>query len=242
MKMRNETIALTVSGTLMNKIGSLCPTLKATDILGDKWTLLILRELFLGSRRYNAFQNALPRISPTVLSNRLKTMEKNGLIIHKKDTGKNRGNYYLTQSGKELAPIMDQLARWGLRWARDQLCEVDIDAGAFMWDFHRTLNTSQLPEGEHVFCVLLKDQPDANKWWMIARCDSVDLCNEDPGFDVSLYISANLSALAEVWMGEVPLEKHLTNKAISITGEQYLQRQVNRWFPLSRYVDVQAAI
>lgn len=84
----------------MNKFGSLCPTLKASDIVGDKWTLLILRELFMGAHRYSDFQHALPRISPTVLSNRLKTMETNSLIIHKIDTGKNRGKYYLTQSGK----------------------------------------------------------------------------------------------------------------------------------------------
>ena len=224
----------------MNKIGSLCPTLKATDIIGDKWTLLILRELFMGSHRYNNFQNALPRISPTVLSNRLKTMEKNGLIIHKKDWGKNRGNYYLTQSGKELAPIMDQLARWGLRWARDQLCDVDIDVGTFMWDFHRTLRVDKMPDGEHVFCVILNDQPDAKKWWMIAKSDSVDLCNEDPGYDVSIYITSTLHSLAEVWTGDKKLDLYIDNK-ISITGVRYLQKNVQDWFPFSRYVDVQGA-
>lgn len=225
----------------MNKIGSLCPTLKATDILGDKWTLLLLRELFLGNHRYNAFHSALPRISPTVLSNRLKTMEKNGLIIHKKDMGKNRGRYYLTQSGKELAPIMDQLARWGLRWARDQLCDLDIDVGSFMWDFHRTLKTDQLPDGEHIFCVILNDLPEANKWWMIAKGDSVDLCNDDPGYDVSVYISSTLNSLAEVWRGDEKLEPHINNKKITITGAHYLQSRVQSWFPFSRYVDVQTA-
>ncbi|TRY31328.1 winged helix-turn-helix transcriptional regulator [Aliiglaciecola sp. M165] len=223
----------------MNKFGSLCPTLKATDILGDKWTLLILRELFMGAHRYNNFQNALPRISPTVLSNRLKTMEKNGLIIHKKDLGKNRGNYYLTQSGKELAPIMDQLARWGLRWARDQLCDIDIDAGTFMWDFHRTLRIESLPDGQHVFCVILSDQPDATKWWMIAKSDSVDLCNEDPGYDVSMYITCTLRSLAEVWMGEKSLAAY-ADREIKFNGAGYLRKNVMSWFPLSRYVDVQA--
>ena len=223
----------------MNKIGSLCPTLKATDILGDKWTLLILRELFMGAHRYNEFQNALPRISPTVLSSRLKTMEKNGLMIHKKELGKSKGQYYLTQSGKELAPIMDQLARWGLRWARDQLCDVDIDAGTFMWDFHRTLKTDELPDGEHIFCVILNDQEQAQKWWIIAKNNSVDLCNEDPGYDVSVYITTTLQSLAEVWMGDEKLEKYLETKAITITGVQYLQNRVKTWFPQSRYVDIQ---
>lgn len=225
----------------MNKIGSLCPTLKASDILGDKWTLLILRELFMGSHRYSEFQTALPRISPTVLSNRLKSMEKNGLLIHKKETGKNRGNYYLTQSSKELAPIMDQLARWGLRWARDQLCDIDIDAGTFMWDFHRTLRTDELPDGEHVFCIILNDQKEASKWWLIANNATVDLCNADPGHDVSVYISTTLADLAEAWMGDTKLEVLLKNKKIIITGERYLHSRPDKWFPFSRYVDVQAA-
>jgi hypothetical protein len=168
-------------------------------------------------------------------------MEKNGLIIHRKDTGKNRGNYYLTQSGKELAPIMDQLALWGLRWARDQLCDVDIDAGSFMWDFHRTLKTEDLPNGEHVFCVMLTDQNDAKKWWMIANGEYVDLCNEDPGHDVSVYISSTLNHLAEVWMGDKNLEVYIQENKIHVTGDVYLRKRVRSWFPLSRYVGIKAA-
>ena len=112
----------------MIKPGSLCPTIKASEIVGDKWTMLILRELMFGSTRYNQFQRALPRISPTVLSGRLKKMEQHGLVIHKKSAGQKSGEYRLTKSGMELAPIMDSLARWGLKWARDQLCDVDLDA------------------------------------------------------------------------------------------------------------------
>lgn len=136
---------------------------------------------------------------------------------------------------------MDQLARWGLRWARDQLSDVDIDTGSFMWDFHRTLNTEQLPEGEHVFCVLLIDQTEATKWWLIVSNSSVDLCNEDPGYDVTLYITSTLTDLAKVWMGEEKLSKQIHNGHIKLTGNRHLQKHPEHWFPFSRYVDVQAA-
>ena len=111
----------------MNKSGSLCPAVKAADIIGDKWILLILRELFLGSSRYNDFQRGIPRISPTVLSNRLKKLEEHGLVIKKTKAGQKATEYRLTKSGRELAPVLDQLSRWGLRWARAQLTNDDID-------------------------------------------------------------------------------------------------------------------
>lgn len=225
----------------MNQIGSLCPTLKASDIIGDKWILLILREFFLGAHRYSEIQNALPNISPTVLSKRLKTMQKNGLIVHEKSVGQQKGRYFLTPSAKELGPIIDQLARWGLRWARDQMCDINIDAGAFMWDFHRTMRADQLPDGTHVICVILTDQSDANKWWVIVNNATVDLCNEDPGRDVGLYVTATLTALAEVWMGDTPLATALKSKDIVLSGVGYLQKGAEAWFPYSRYIEVKAA-
>ncbi|MEM7284476.1 MAG: helix-turn-helix domain-containing protein, partial [Pseudomonadota bacterium] len=136
----------------MNKTGSLCPTIKAAEVLGDKWTILILRELYSGATRYSDFQRAIPRISPTILSARLKKMEQDGLIIRKTRSAQKGGEYRFTKSAKELAPIVDSLARWGLRWARDQLRDVDLDAGTFLWDFHRTLNTEIVADGRHTFC------------------------------------------------------------------------------------------
>ena len=222
----------------MNTPGSLCPSMKAAEIVGDKWTLLILRELFLGSTRYNDFQRALPRISPTILSKRLKQLEKNGLIVHKKTVGGKGGEYRLTRSGRELAPIVDSLARWGLRWARDQLCEVDLDAGGFMWDFHRTLRCDELPDGETVFCVIFNDQDRQSKWWMVAKDGVVDLCNDDPGRDVDLYITGKLADVATVWRGDIGIVSALDDKAVVLSGAGHLTKYPDRWFPKSIYSEV----
>jgi len=222
----------------LNKSGSLCPALKAVDVVGDKWVLLILREMFLGSTRYNDFERAIARISPSVLSGRLKQMEAHGLIIKRAKQGQKGTEYRLTRGGKELAPIVDHLSRWGLRWARRQLEDEDIDVGSFMWDFHRTLNLSELPDGEMVFCVQFPEQKNYTKWWLIAGDEAVDLCTEDPGRSVDVYISGELSHIAAVWMGDVALKQSMEEGHITLTGETHLERTANRWFPRSMYADI----
>ncbi len=221
----------------MNNPGSLCPTIKAAEVLGDKWTLLLLRELFFGARRYSEFQRALPRISPTVLSGRLKKMEENGLVVHKKADGQKRGEYRLTASAWELAPIVDSLARWGLRWARDQLCDADLDVGSFMWDFHRTLVTETLPDGRNIIGVIFADQ-ETPKWWVIAEGESIDLCNDDPGYDVDIYLSSNLETMAAIWMGDITPQFAISNGTLLATGRPHLKKSIGRWFPRSRYAEV----
>ena len=226
---------------MTNESGSLCPSVKAADIIGDKWVLLILRELMLGSTRYNDFQRALPRISPTILSKRLKQLEANGLIIKKAAPGQKASNYLLTRSGRELAPIIEQMATWGLRWARRRMSEEDFEVGGFMWDFHRTLKVDELPDGEVVFCVNFPDQEQHKTWWVVVSEKVVDLCTEDPGKDVDLFITGELPKLAEVWMGDTELSAATKSGDVMLTGASYLSNCASQWFPRSRYAGVKAA-
>ncbi|NVE93771.1 winged helix-turn-helix transcriptional regulator [Altererythrobacter lutimaris] len=221
----------------MSSSGSLCPAIKAADMIGDRWVLLIMREFLLGATRYKNFQRALPRISPTVLSNRLKQMEANGLIIKKAGTGQGT-EYHLTRCGRELAPLIDQMSKWGLRWARRRIRDEDLDAGSFMWDFHRSLNTGELPDGETVISVTLKDTKTYGRWWLIATSEDVDLCTDDPGKDVDLYLHANLPNLAEVWMGDVAVREAISSDDLTVTGSAYLVRTIASWFPQSRYSNI----
>ncbi len=225
----------------MNETGSLCPSIKAADIIGDKWVLLILREMFLGATRYNDFQRALPRISPTILSKRLKQLEANGLIIKKATAGQKTSEYRLTRCGRELAPLTDQMAKWGLRWARRRLSEEDFEVGSFMWDFHRTLKIDELPDGEIVFCVNFLDQSENKIWWAVVNDKVVDLCTEDPGKDVDLFVTGNLTNLVAVWMGDVEISAAIKSGSVILTGASYLTKSASRWFPKSRYADVRPA-
>ena len=221
-----------------NQSGSLCPAVKAADMIGDKWTLLLMRELFVGSNRYIAFQRALPRISPTVLSKRLKQMEADGLIIKKTVAGEKATEYRLTKCGRELAPLIDYMSKWGLRWARRRMNEEDLDVGTFMWDFHRSLDTTELPDGETVFSVTFTGLDAHRKWWLVANGETVDLCTDDPGKEVDLYISSTLPILAEIWMGDCDVTSAVRDEDIMLTGSSYLVRGVSQWFPKSRYADV----
>ncbi len=223
--------------TCMSDPGSLCPVIKASEVVGDKWTLLVLRELLLGSTRYNQFQRALPRISPTVLSGRLKDMEANGLIVHVTTTGQKRGEYRLTPAAKELAPIVDSLARWGLRWARDQLCDADLDAGTFMWDFHRSIDTSRFIDGRTTIAVIFSEL-DNQQWWLLIDDGMVDLCNQDPGFDVDVYLASTLPTLAGIWMGDISVSMAIAEKQLRVTGSSSLVKTASRWFPQSQYAGV----
>lgn len=221
-----------------NTSGSLCPAVKAADMIGDKWVLLIMRELFLGANRYNEFQRALPRISPTVLSKRLKQMEEDGLVIKKTVAGEKATEYRLTKCGRELAPLVNYMSKWGLRWARRRMNEEDLDVGTFMWDFHRSLDTSELPDGETVFSVSFSGLEAHSKWWLVAKDDVVDLCTDDPGKDVDLYISSTLPALAEVWMGDTDILTATKAEDVMLTGAAYLMKTASQWFPKSLYADV----
>jgi len=222
----------------MNESGSLCPAVKAADIIGDKWVLLILREVFAGSTRYNDFQRAIPRISPTVLSKRLKQLEANGLLVKKQSPGQRSTEYRLTPSGRELGPIIDHLATWGLRWARRQVNEEDIDVVGFMWDFHRTLRTAELPDGETVICVRFANLSTYEAWWLIVSDGVVDLCNENPDKEIDLYITGNLEELVSVWMGDLDLRSATKEGKIRLNGASYLVDSSVRWFSQSPYAKV----
>lgn len=221
-----------------NQSGSLCPAVKAADMIGDKWTLLLMRELLTGASRYNEFQRALPRISPTVLSKRLKEMESDGLIVKKSVAGEKSTEYRLTRCGRELAPLINYMSKWGLRWARRRMNEEDLDVGAFMWDFHRSLNTAELPDGETVFCVNFPELASHSRWWLVARTEMVDLCTDDPGKPVDLYMTSSLPVMAEIWMGDQDIHAATKAEDVVMTGAAHLMRTAAQWFPKSRYADV----
>jgi DNA-binding HxlR family transcriptional regulator len=223
---------------LKNQSGSLCPAVKAADMIGDKWTLLILREMIMGGSRYSDFQKAIPRISPTVLSKRLKELEANDLIIKKSSPSEKTREYRLTRSGRELRPIIHYMSKWGLRWARRRLKEEDLDVGAFMWDFHRTLAVDELPDGESVLSISFTDQDKLKKWWVVSGNGVVELCTQDPGKEVDLFLTSSLPALAEVWMGDVDIRSAVKCGDVVMSGASYLIRTASQWFPKSTYANV----
>ena len=222
----------------MSGYGQFCPVAKSTELVGEKWTLLILRELLLGTTRFNDFQRALSRMSPTLLVKRLRHLEDCGVIVRKKLSGQRGYEYRLTAAGKELAPVIETLAVWGMRWARSQLSDDELDVEFLMREQQRRLQTEYLPDGQTVICITFDELSLHKTWWLLVDGDEVDLCTEDPGKDVDLYINTNVRTLVEIWNGHSSIRTALANKSIKTSGMRHLIRTMPDWFGLSVYKDV----
>jgi DNA-binding HxlR family transcriptional regulator len=225
----------------MPEYGQFCPVAKASDIIGERWTVLILRELLLGTTRYNDFQRGLSRISPTLLSKRLKMLEEKGLIVRRRPSGAKSHEYHLTACGRELEPLIEHLAVWGMRWARGQMTDIELDVEFLMWDLQRRLQTERLPDGETVLCFSFDELERFKTWWLVVSANDVDLCSENPGKEVDLYISSTVRDLAIVWRGDVPIKKALREKTIRTHGNTHLARTMPDWLGICLYADVDAA-
>lgn len=222
----------------MSEYGQFCPVAKATTLLGEKWMLLILRELLLGTHRYNDFQRALSRISPSLLTKRLKQLETAGLIVRKPQQGRKGYEYFLTPAGKGLAPIVEHLAIWGMRWARGQLDEDELDVEFLMWDIQRRLNTDKLPEGETVLCFIFDELTTFKSWWLVVKNGEVDLCTENPGKDVDLYIKTTLRDLIDIWHGDIEIKKAIRSEILRMQGNAMLEKSLPDWLGICLYADI----
>jgi len=218
--------------------GQFGPVAKASELLGERWVLLILRELLLGTHRYSDFQRALSRISPSVLSKRLKQLEHAGIIVRKAQSGNRSHEYFLTPAGKELASIVEHLATWGMRWARGQLNADELDVEFLMWDIQRRLQTDHLPDGETIICFIFDDLKRFKNWWLVVRDGEVDLCTENPGQDVDLYISSKLINLVQIWEGDIDIKLAQRQKMLKTHGNTQLARTIPDWLGICLYADI----
>jgi DNA-binding HxlR family transcriptional regulator len=222
----------------VNTYGQFCPVAKATEIVGEKWTLLILRELLMGTHRFNDFQRAMSRISPTILTKRLKLLEDKGIVTRKRLSGQKGHEYRLTPMGRELEPLIEQLAVWGQRWARGQMSDEELDVELLMWDIQRNIDTAHLPDGVTVVAFIYNDLEQFKNWWLVIEGEDVDLCTEDPGHDVDLFLASDIRTMVEVWQGDTELAEVLSNERIMATGTKSLVRSMPDWFKLCVYADV----
>ena len=222
----------------MTGYGQFCPVAKATEIVGEKWTLLVLRELLLGTTRFNDFQRAMSRMSPTLLAKRLRHLEEVGIVIRKKISGQKGYEYRLTAAGKELAPLVEVLATWGMRWARSQLTDDELDVEFLMREMQRRLQTEYLPDGQTVICLIFDELTKHRSWWLLVDDDVVDVCTEDPGKDVDLYVNSSVRKVVEVWEGDLEVRTALRNGSIKAHGSRHLVRTLPDCFGVCLYKDV----
>ena len=219
------------------KYGQFCPIAKAAEVLCERWTLLIIREMLLGSTRYNEFQRAISKISPTLLSKRLTDLEKANLIVKQKVQGGRSYEYHLTQAGKELEPIVTSLGVWGMEWARDQMGLDDQDVELLMWDIRRCLAVDRMPSDHAVLKFHFPNLEQYRDWWIVIDENNRDLCTEDPQKDVDLFFTSDAQVLIDVWMGDRVLTEAVSSGDLKIIGDTGYRRSVKDWFSLSLLAD-----
>lgn len=221
--------------------GQFCPIAKATEILGEKWTILIIRELIMGGTRFNELQRGLSLISPTLLSKRLDSLAQHGLVLKKKIPGQKGYEYFATESCKELMPVILSLGEWGMRWARSNLSGKDYDVGLLMLYLKRSIVPEKLVGKETVIRFKFTDIQDYADWWLVAHGDEVDLCVNDPGKDVDVYFTSSVKTMADIWMGGNSYRKAVSEGSMKIVGEQGLTRNVTAWLANSIFSDLPPA-
>lgn len=212
-----------------------CPVAMASEILCKRWTMLLLRELTCGSTRFNDLRRGLPRMSPALLSQRLKELEAAGIVARTKGEG-GAFDYRLTQSGRELGPVVMALGTWGHRWIESAVSLEQLDAALLMWDMRRNLDPHPLPARRVVIAFRYTDLPRARRyWWLLVSPDGADLCAVDPGFEIDLYVVTDLRTMTAIWMGMDTVAAAKTAGRLALTGDRKLSAGMQTWLGLSKF-------
>ena len=220
----------------MTGYGQFCPIAKTMEVLDERWTVLIIRELLAGSHHFNELRRGVPKMSPALLSKRLRSLQRAGIVMRLGDG--NRVRYELTPGGKELGPVVMALGEWGIRW-RTQLGDEDLDPHLLMWDVHRSLDLDAMPDGRTVLRFLFPDvERTTREWWIVVQGTDVDLCDFDPGHDVSVSAESSLRTMVDIWRGELAWQPALRAGDLTLEGPQAVRRALPHWLKLSAFAHV----
>jgi DNA-binding HxlR family transcriptional regulator len=216
-----------------------CPVAKAAEVLGERWTILIIRELLLGTTRFSDFQRALSQISPTLLTKRLNQLQDCGLVVRKRLPKQRRTEYHLAAAGRELQPIVFGLGEWGMKWARGQMSDDELDVEMLMADFSRRIDQTQLPGGANVIQFVFTGLPKFERWWIVLeKSGERELCVDNPGRDVDLQIRSNLRTMAEIWAGDTEISAAKKDGRLKLTGNAVLIRTLPLWLRIGLFAHV----
>jgi len=218
-----------------------CPVSKASELLGERWTLLIIRELLMGARRFSELQRGLAQISPTVLTKRLSELAAKGLIVRKRIPGQRGYEYFLSQAGKELMPVIRALGDWGMKWARGRMENSELDVELLMLYLARSIDPSKLVGDETIIRFTFPDLKRLQKWWLLVRGDNVDVCLEDPGKEVDVRFDVDLRTMIEIWMGDRSYRSAIRDGKLKLFGPPALTRSVTDWMANSVYAGIAPA-
>lgn len=223
----------------MKSYGQFCPVAQALEVLGERWTLLVVRELLMGSRHFSQLAKGVPLMSRTLLSLRLRTLQESGIVERRDDAG--GPTYDLTQAGRDLRPIVEGIGYWGKKFVAPAISAEQLDPKLLMWDMQRRLHRERLPQRRTTVLFRFSDaRQGERRFWMClgeGAQGAIDVCLTNPGFEVDLTLDTDVRTLTEVWMGNLALKQCLRNRSIVLEGPSDLKRSFPDWLALSFFAD-----
>ncbi len=215
--------------------GQFCPVSMASEILCSRWTTLVVRELLCGSTRFNDLRRGVPKMSPALLSKRLKELQQARVItVSRKPNGS--VEYHLTEAGEDLRPLIMGLGNWAQRWMESRLSLKNLDPSLLMWDMRRHVIVKLLPERRCTIQFLYSEMPPPQKsWWLVVEDGAADLCSFDPGHDLDLLVRSSLRSMTAIWMGLSTIRKEADSGELEVEGDPSLAGSMQQWLGLSPF-------
>ena len=222
--------------------GQFCTVARGAEVFGERWTPLVVRELLCGSTRFNDIRRGVPRMSATLLAQRLRKLEEIGRGQARRGGGRPL-EYHLTGAGEELRPIVLALGHWGARWIGSRLKRDQLDAGFLMWDIRRFAQLDEFPRDRRVVIHFrFTDAPAGERrWWLVVEDGAADLCRDDPGHELDVVVESTVRALTEVWTGDRTPDQVVRTGEVRLDGAPTDVRRVWTWLGTSGFAPTRAA-
>jgi DNA-binding HxlR family transcriptional regulator len=218
----------------MKGYGQFCPVAKAAEIFAERWTPILLRDLLRGPRRFSELHQGAPRMSQSVLVQRLRSLERQGIVARRPSAAGKGWQYHLTPAGEEFGEAVERLGEWGMRHSIDKLRLEDLDPGFLMWAIEGHIHVDALPEHRVVIQVDFRGRSHEH-WWLVLDRPNVELCLEDHGFEPDLFVMADLRAMTEVYLGRRRLTQAMETGLVEVHGPRLLVRAFPRWIGVSSF-------
>lgn len=220
----------------LGSYGQFCPVAMAAETLCTRWTMVLVREMVAGSTRFNDLRRGVPRMSPSLLSQRLHELEVAGIITRSPITGEpSVHEYRLTEAGRDLQSVVEAFGLWGQKWIETQATLKNLDPSLLMWDMRRNLDPSPLPTCRTVIKFQYPELAQARQnWWLVVDPTAeIDLCSSDPGYDVDLWVTTDLRTMTAIWMGLTQVSD--AGDLIQLDGDPVIARTMQTWLGLSPF-------